>query len=413
MFKLVVLFFTLFGIQLFAQKLNLDDAIKKAINTHPDIKRLVLQVDKSRSGVSVARADYLPQINLNAEYNPTKTYVLPSNGVFNTIDSDGYQVSASLHQKIWDFKKTLSNIDAQKENISIAELSLDDAKAYLAYKVKLQYELILVQRSAIKVREKDLEAKEELYKQAKALVEQGMKTSADATRFLSSFYIAKDNLAISQASFNKARNTLSIYINEKTPDDIVLENTMQVSYKDSDYKMIIKNSPLLKALEKGIEKSSLEYKSVKSSHYGSLDFIASYNYQNTLSEYDSTLVGLTFGIPIYSGGRTSAQAQQAQINKQSSQAEYDSKVLALTDEIQSLIIDIYRYEKTISAKIAQLAAATSTSELLDARYKAGLATYIEVLDASTLKLDAELGLLSARYERSSAIHKLEYLQGII
>ena len=38
---------------------------------------------------------------------------------------------------------------------------------------------------------------------------------------------------------------------------------------------------------------------------------------------------------------------------------------------------------------------------------------IEVLDASALKLDAELGLLSAKYERSSALYKLEYLQGKI
>ncbi len=63
--------------------------------------------------------------------------------------------------------------------------------------------------------------------------------------------------------------------------------------------------------------------------------------------------------------------------------------------------------------MAQLRAATSTSELLSARYKEGLSTYIEVLDASALKLDAELGLLSAKYEKSSAIHKLEYFEGKI
>ncbi len=408
--KKILLVFSMF-FSLIAQELTLDDAISKAMDTHPDIKRFVLQIDKSKSGVDVARSDYLPQVNFNAEYNPTKTYVLPVNGQFNTLDSDGYQVSTTLHQKIWDFDRSLSNIDAQKQSIAIAKLSLEDAKAYLVYKVKLQYELILVQRWAMKVRQKDLEAKEALYKQAQALVEQGMKTSADATRFLSSFYIAKDNLAISQASFDKARNTLSIYINETIQSDVILNNSSLYTKPSTNEKNIIQNSPSLQALEKGIEKSSLEYNSVHSAHYGSIDFIASYNYQDTLNSYDSTLVGLTLDIPLYSGGRVSAQAQQAQINIQSSQAEYDSKVLALREEVESLIIDIKRYEKTIAAKMAQLDAANSTSNLLDARYKEGLATYIEVLDASALKLDAELGLLSARYERSSAIHKLEYLQG--
>ena len=405
---LIFIFFNLLS-----QELSIHDAIDKAINTHPDIRKYSLQIHKSKSAVDVAKSDYLPQVNFNADYNPTKTFVFPSNGQFNTLDNDGYQVGASLHQKIWDFDKTLANIDAQKQSISIAKLSLEDAKAYLAYKVKLQYELILVQRSAMKVREKDLQAKEALYKQAQALVEQGMKTSADATRFLSSFYIAKDNLAISQASFDKARNTLSIYIHEEIQSDVILDTKTLEASPFANEKTIIESSPSLKALEKNIQKSSLEYKSVKSSHYGSLDFVASYNYQDTLNAYDSSLVGVTLAVPLYSGGRISALTQQAQINKQSTQAEYDSKVLALREEVSSLIIDINRYKKTIAAKMAQLDAASSTSNLLDARYKEGLATYIEVLDASALMLDAELGLLSAKYERSSAIHKLEYLQGKI
>jgi len=411
--KTFLILTVLFLDSLLAQKLSLNEAIQKALDTHPDIKKFELQVSKSKSTLDVSRADYLPQVNLNAEYNPTKTYVFPANGSFNTLNNDGYQVGASVHQKIWDFDKTLLNIDAKKENISIAKLSLSDAKAYLAYKVKLQYELILVQRLAMGVRQKDLESKEALYKQAQALVEQGMKTSADASRFLSSFYVAKDNLAISTASFDKARNTLSIYINEEIKKNIELDNTMLNIYSVSDEKKIIEGSPSLQALKKQIQKTSLEYQSVNSSHYGSVDFVASYNYINTLNAYDSSLVGITFDMPLYSGGRISAISQQAQIDSQSSQAEYDSKRLALQDEIQSLLIDLKRYEKTIAAKEAQLRAAQSTSNLLEARYKEGLSTYIEVLDSSALKLDAQLGLLSARYERSSAIHKLEYLEGKI
>ena len=398
---------------LFAQKLTLDDAIAKAINTHPDIKKFSLQVKKSQSGVDVAQADYLPQVNLNGEYNPSKTYVLPANGIFNTVDGDGYQFGATLHQKIWDFKKTIFKIDAASENIEISKLSLEDAKAYLAYKVKLQYELIVVQREAMIVREKDLQAKEALYKQALALVKQGMKTSADATRFLSSFYIAKDNLAISTANFDKARNILSIYINENIEKDIVLENTMVSSRTHADTNTILHDSPSLKALEKEMKKSLIEYKSTKSSHYGSLDFVASYNYQDTINQYDSTLLGITLDVPLYSGGRTSALVQQALIDRETSQASYSSKILSLKEEVSSLIIDINRYEKTLAAKRAQLDAATRTSQLLEARYKEGLATYIEVLDASALQLDAKLGLLSAQYEKSSAIHRLEYLQGKI
>lgn len=393
-----------------AQTLTLDDAVQKAIATHPDIKRFVLQVDKSRSGVSVARSDYLPQVNLYGEYDPTKTYVFPSNGVFHTKESDGWLASASLHQKIWDFSKTTANIDAQKESIEVAKLSLADAKALLAYKVKLQYELIALQRDAMKVREKDLQAKKALYKQAEALVKQGMKTSADASRFLSSLYIAQDNLAIAKASFDKARNTLGIYINEKIEEDVILDDA-KVNLVVSDTETILKSSPSLQALEKNIQKNALTYKSVQSSHYGSVDAVASYSCISSLNEYDSSVVGITLNIPLYSGGRTSAFVEEAELNRQSAQEEYNSKALALKEDVEATIIDIKRYKQTIKAKRAQLESVSQTSKILEARYKEGLATYIEVLDATSLQLNAKLGLLSAEYERSSAIHKLEYLQG--
>jgi len=180
-----------------------------------------------------------------------------------------------------------------------------------------------------------------------------------------------------------------------------------------DEKTILNDSPLLQTLQKNITKSALAYKSLQSSHYGSIDAIASYSRVGSLNEYDSSFAGVTLSVPLYSGGRTSALVEQARLDKQSAHEIYNSKALALQEEIESIIIDIERYVKSIKAKKAQLETASQTYNLLKARYAEGLATYIEVLDASSLELSAELGLLNTQYERSSALHKLEYLQGKI
>ncbi|MBU1658188.1 TolC family protein [bacterium] len=412
--KKITLFISVMIGILNAQQLNLDECIDKALKTHPDIQRFVLQAKSGKIGVDIARADYLPQISLNAEYNPTKTYALAANGVFNTINNNGWQAGATLNQKIWDFSKTTSNIKAQQLQEDASIFTLEDAKALLAYKVKLQYELMVLQREAIKVRQKDLHAKEELHKQAEALVKLGMKTNADASRFLSSVYIAKDNLAIAQANFAKAKTILSLYINEPINIDAKLQDTLsESSWLEEDEQNILQNSHLLKSLKKNINKSEFSYKALKASHYGSVDAMASYTHQDTLNEYDSTLVGITLNIPLYSGGRTSALVQQAVINKQNAELEYNSKELLLKEEFESLLIDLNRYKQTIQAKKSQLQAANQTKIVSDARYKEGLSTYIEVLDAIALVLDAELGLLQAKHERSATIHRLEYLQGKI
>ena len=397
-----------------ASALTLEECINKAITTHPDIKNALLDVKVTHNNVKTAKADYLPQVSLNAEYDPSRTYVLPVNGIFHTIDDDGWSVGGVVNQKIWDFSKTTSNIEAQRVSQNVANLTLEDAKALLAYKVKLQYELMLVQLEAIQVRKKDLKVKEELFKQAEAFVINGLKTKADSTRFLSAVYLAKDNLAIAKAGYDKARVSLSLYIGEPIADNVVLESRFgKLSTLSGDEETLLANSLTLKSIQKSIKQESLNYKAVKASHYGSLDAIASYTHQRTLNEYDSSLVGITLNIPLYSGGRTSAQVQLAVLNKEKVKQTYETRKLAIKEEFENLLIDIERYSKTIGAREAQIEASQETQILLEARYKEGLSTYIEVLDANAITLDAKLSLLQAIYEKSSAIHRVEYLQGKI
>ena len=394
------------------QTLTLQNCIQKALHTHPDIKRFLLQVRSSQKEVDITRSDYLPQLSLAAEYDPTRTYVLPTNGIFHTRDDDGWQVGVTLKQKIWDFSRTSSLIKAQETQQEIAGLSLQDAKALLAYKVKLQYELVLVQQKAIEVRKHDFQAKKALYEQALAFVDQGLKTRADATRFFSSTSIAKDNLAIAESNLAKAEMMLSLYIGEPVPHNTILESPgIRMVANRVDEQAVLDHSPVLQGLKKKIEKNEFLYQATKASHYGSIDAVASYSHTDTLNSYDSTLAGVMLSIPLYTGGRLSAREEQAFIDKQSAGSEYDAKVLELKQELRTLLSDLKRYRHTIEAKKAQYKSASQTEEVMKGRYQEGLATYIEVLDATAVKLDAQLGLLQATYDRNRTIHRLEYLQG--
>ena len=272
----------------------------------------------------------------------------------------------------------------------------------------------MVQKKAVNVREEDVKAKEALYQQAKALVKQGLKTKADESRFLSSLYVAKENLAIAQANFQNAKHTLSLYINSLISDEVTFQdNTVNEKNSVVNEEHILKNSPTLQSLQKNIAKSELNYKAVKVTRYGSVDAIVSYAHQDNLNAYDSTLIGVAFTVPLYKGGSIAALEQQALINKEQSLAQYDSKKLLLKEEIETLGIDLKRYSATIRAKEAQLISTKQTQIVIQARYKEGLATYIEVLDATATALNAHLGLLQANYEKSATLHRVEYLEGKI
>ena len=415
--KKKLLFVAVFtSISMFANTLTMQESIDKTFANHPDIKSLVLGVKQSKEGYNSAFADYLPQVTLQAQYNPVQTFVMPSNGSFHTIDDDGWSAGASLKQKIWDFSKTSSAVNASKKDEDISKLSLEEAKVLMAYKVKSIYKTMIVQKEAVEVRKKDLQTKVAYYEQAKALVKQGLKTEADASRFLSSVYAAKDELAIAKSLYEKAKTSLSLYMGQKIEDGVELEyGLLKQKYNfDADtQKEVLDNNYQLKIKSQNIDKNMLIYKSTKASHYGSVDAVASYNHFDTLNRYDSKLVGISLSIPLYSGGRVSAQTQKARIGIQIAKEQKASNLLALKDEMSGLLVDIKRYNKTIEAKKAQIVAAQKTKNVLEARYKEGLTTYIEVLDAVSVELNAKLGLLQTYYLKSKAIDALEYLKGKI
>ena len=399
-----------------AQTLTLNDAITKTLAHHPDVKNFMLRIQQAEQGYNSAYAAYLPQIDASATYNPTQTYVLPMNGTFSTTTDTGWNAGVTLHQKVWDFAKTASLVDAAQKDEDIAKLSLEEVKALLAYKVKSLYVLLIVQREAINVRKKDLESKQALYNQSKALVKQGLKTKADSHRFLSSVYAAEDNLAIAKASFEKAKISLFLYMGVEISSNVKLQSSVlkkNVSLPKSIEHQILSTNYKVKMDQLNVEKNKFLHQSAKSAHWGSIDVVASHSRFDTLNSYNTDYIGVSYNIPLYSGGRLSAQEQQAKIGYQIAQEKEASDVLAIKEELRSLVIDIKRYAKTIKAKKAQLRSVKSAQKVLNARYKEGLATYIEVLDSTTQVLNAQLGVLETYYSRSLALDRLAYLKGNI
>ncbi|NPA59474.1 MAG: TolC family protein [Epsilonproteobacteria bacterium] len=413
--KLILLFLIPLSVTtIMAETLTLQDSIQKTLQHYPDVKSSSLKVEQSQSSYKSAYADYLPQINLEANYNFLQTFAISQNGFFETLDDDAWSATASLKQKLWDFGKTSSKVSASKIDENIANLSLEDLKSLLAYKVKTLYKMMIVQSQAIKVREKDLQTKQAYYEQALALVKEGLKTKADASRFLSAVYNAQDALAGAKASYNKAKQTLCLYMGENISDDVELQTELLEEEKTVDKdveKNIMQENYQLKIYEQNLEKNILLHKVSKANHYGSLDAVASYSYIDALNTYDSKVIGITFSMPLYSGGRLSAESQKTQIAAQIVSEQKIAKELALKDELETLLIDIRHYEKTIEAKKAQIKSAQQTQKVLDGRYKEGLSTYIEVLDAVSVVLGAKLGLLEAYYLKNIAIDKIIYLKG--
>ncbi|NPA29652.1 MAG: TolC family protein [Epsilonproteobacteria bacterium] len=411
--KKSILLFTA-AVGLCAQTLTLENCLQKALETHPDIKSRLLEREIQHTRLKSQKSARLPQISAYGEYDPQRTYVMPQNGTFHTLDKEGWSVGVSLRQQIFDFSKTTHRIEAAKTAEEIARLDYEEARALMRYNVRNAYALVAVQAQALEARKKDLEAKRSMLEQARALVANGLKTRADESRFVAALRQAEDALALAQSAYEKARIALASLIGETIPSDAWIDASVlsnkEVAPKLDDSAVTANNLRLRIAKER-VRSAEAGYKSARAEHFGSFDLIADASHFDNLNDYDTTLVGVRYAVPLYSGGRISAQAAEARLSRLKAAQNYEASRRAVMKDYLSVLADLKESDKRIAAREAQLTASVQTAELVEGRYKEGLATYMEVLDAQALKLDAELGLLSARYNKYERINRLEYLNG--
>lgn len=399
----------------YARALSLDEAIKATLESHPDIKAFALQVDSSQKDEDSIKSDLLPQVNLKVLYDPKATFALPANGAFSTVDDKNFVATLSLNQKIFDFSKTSNQRRAYTKLKEASSLALEDAKNFLTYKTKLLYKQIVITKELLEVNQKDVELKQSYYNQALSLQKQGLKTAADSSRLLVALMDSREALKGTSGTLDHLLYRLSLYTNQKIDnnssfDKEVIFNTKDAKKVDVEELLL---SPKLQIEQKNIEKNDLLYESSRASHFGSFDFHASYSRYDTLSRYNSSVVGFEYNLPIFSGGKIDASTQKAKLQAKVSREQKNSKLLSLEEDLDTLFNNLDRLEFSIKAKQSSVDAALDAHDITLGRYRAGLNTYIELLDASNTLLSSQVGLLEAYYTKSITIDEIEYLEGKI
>ncbi len=407
------------SVALQAEILSLKECIDKTLQNHPDVHSFMLSVEQSEKDLSSSKSAYKPQVALHLEYDPLRTYVMPVGGRFSTTDDTLLHGDIVLNQKLWDFSKTSNRIRASKVQKEITKLSLKDIKNQLALRVEQTYDRLLLQKELISLREEELKTKEMLYKQALAMQKQGLKTRADATRFRASVFEMKEALSLAKASYLKAKNSLEFLMGEKISKNVELENNLKriKEFKLSQekkkilHKALLKN-PMLSKIEKEIEKADHLYKASKGERYGSVDAMLMATHEESLSNYNTKLVAIKAELPLYTGGRLKAQMQKAKIAKAKAKASYASILLKYKEQLESLFIDLAQTDSAISAKTESIKAAKAALDIVRARYKEGLVTYLQLLDALTLYESTKVSYIGTLAEKSAILYQIKSLTGV-
>ncbi|MFA6188683.1 MAG: TolC family protein [Sulfuricurvum sp.] len=403
--------------KVYANPLTLDNAIAMALKSHPQTQIASLRIQSSQADTKAANAALYPRIDLNGEYYPTKTVVMPSNGTLSTRQTDAFHTDVSGSYSLWDFGRNDHMIQAAQhtQEGSVAEkMSVENS---IIEQVWQHYTTIAYLEQLINTAQKSAEFYKAQYTQAVRMREVGLKTQADESRFKASWLEADDHHSAARAQKAKALMALellvgsdiSITIDEADFDrrasalSMVLENAPTLRQELSQY------NPQLQKLRILIRRDKAVSEAISKQPYGSVMLVGAYGYDNSLSSYDTSQIGVRGSIPLYDGGRLDADTQKSRIALTLAQKEYENTERELWQELYDAMIDLNRFDETIAAKEGVMSATQKALTLMEGRYAQGLATYVDILESQSVLENARIAHADAKLQKIHAWVKIQRL----
>ncbi|MHB0913558.1 MAG: TolC family protein [Armatimonadota bacterium] len=121
------------------------------------------------------------------------------------------------------------------------------------------------------------------------------------------------------------------------------------------------------------------------------------------------ILGASF--KLYDGGENKAVVERAQSDTRSAQAMREQTTLAISLDARQAYLGLKESKERITAAETALEQAREAMRLADVRYKAGVSTQLELLDARAALTRAETNHVNALYDYQIALAKLERAVG--
>jgi len=395
------------GFSVASQAENLLQVYQQARLSNPDLRSSAADRDAAFEKINEARSPLLPQLGLGADY----TY---NSGYRDARDTHNDSKSASLQltQTIFDMSKWRA-LTLQEKTAGIQDVTYQTAQQTLILNTATAYFNVL---NAIDTLSYTEAQKQSIYRELVQTTQRfnvGLVAITDVQNARSQYDTVLANEVSARNALDNAVETLRQVTGNYYPNLASLNVDTFKTEKPQPVNALLKeaesrNLSLLSArLSQDLAREQI--RSSETGHMPTLDLTASTGLSNTRYGGDraspnsndnisgSNQVGLSFNMPLYSGGAVSSQVKQAQYAFVAASEQLESAHRSTVQTVRSSFNNVNASISSIEAYKQSVVSAQSSLDAMEAGYSVGTRTIVDVLDATTTLYNAKQQLANARY----------------
>ncbi|MDD9175659.1 outer membrane channel protein TolC [Aliivibrio finisterrensis] len=397
---------------------DLAQVYNQAKENDPQLLRAAATKDAAFEAVNSSQSSLLPQINLTAGYNMTRSN-------YDSNEQDVLNAGISLSQELYQRSSWVS-LDISEKSARQADSAYAAEQQGVILRVAQAYFDVLRANDNLEFVRAEKAAVGRQLEQTKQRFDVGLSAITDVHDAQAQYDSVLANEVLTENQLVNSYEDLRVITGQGHTKLSVLDTerfSASPSAQSSDSlidEAQQKNLSLLAArISADVAKDNISLAS--SGHMPSLTFDASYGYtdisgtNSPRTDYDSNdlKAGINLVVPIYTGGNTSSLTSQAEFQyvaaSQDLEATYrdvTKNVRAFNNNINASIGALKAYEQTvISAK--------SALEATEAGFDVGTRTIVDVLDSTRRLYDANRNLANARYDYILSVLQLKQAVGTL
>lgn len=426
LFLMIVAVSSISGLAQTRQGFTLNEAMRLGIERNINIKNSQLDALSAEARIQEIRAVALPQVSFNGLLTDNlalQTIFLPA--VFGGGKPDDPPVPArfgttfsgfgqvGLNQLLFDaaYRVGLQAAGVYRE---LAQKNVNASKIMTAEQVAKAYYGVLVNEERMKLLDLNIARLDTLYRNTQALNKQGFVEKIDVNRLevqVNNLTAERQNVKnLVDLSYYLLKFQMGLGIN----DDITLTEKIQdINLDEADLALTAINAPFnygqrieYSLLQSQLQLADLDIQSTAKAYYPRISFGATYGYNTgrnkfvellTAPWFKTSALTLNIGVPIFDGFAKKYQSQQKRFTLQKAQQSGELLKNSIDLQVRQSAISLTNTVQTLRTQKRNIDLAKEVVRVVQIKYKEGVGSNIEVLDAENSYRQAQTNYFTSLY----------------
>ncbi len=385
---------------------RLREAIALALENNRDLRVAALNIERARARHRIRHADLFPRVGATASQNAQH---LPADLASGEADTDR-QYSATIGFSAYelDFFGRIRSLDAQALELYLATgEARRSAQISLVAEVAGAWLTLAAERERLTLAQRTLETRRQSHELIRRSREVGAGSALDLRQAETLLEVARAEVAASSARAAQAGHALTLLAGTPVPAELLpQELTGHVSAVTEvpaglPSEVLARRPDILQA-EHALRAANANIGAARAAFFPSVTLTAAAGLAS------GALSGLFAGgagtwsftpqvrLPIFEAGRLDANLQVARVEREIGVARYEQAIQGAFREVADALAERATLGERLDAQRRLVEASADSLRLSKARYRAGVDSYLGLLDAQRTLFGAEQGLIDVR-----------------